>query len=374
MKKWHALILILLLGAIVRIGMVIVPRMQMYTAPYYTENTYKGFEEAFNHSQYRQKNAGIIPDETVYSYAAGAYLRGVDPILINSERAPLGKYLFALSILIFKNDNFIILPFGVLTLVALWLLGTRILRDRWLAVVPVLLLSFEPLFLNQFVYVPLLDIVQLPFILLSLYFFIREEKRGWFWVTALMIGLVMATKTIYTGAVLLSVFGIYLAMTRQYKKIAALCLSIPVSAIIFCLSYVRTFLNGYSFNQFIGFQKWILLYDQSKLLYPFSIWRLVFLNQWQAWWGDFRILHADDWLITWPLFTGVTFMTGILVLVQKMKTFPALSIALLWILLYGIYISLGISSSRFLLPLFPVSYIIATYGISRLVRRIVKYL
>lgn len=345
--------------------MVLVPRIHTYTEPYYSENTYKAYKEAFNHSQYRQKdNPGIIPDETVYSFAAGAYLRGVDPILVNSERAPLGKYLFSLSILFFKNDKFIILPLGVLTLVSLWLLGTQVLRNRWLAFIPVILLSLEPLFLNQFVYVPLLDIVQLPFILLSLYFFIREEKRGWFWVTAGMVGLVMATKTIYTGLLLYSVFAAYLTITRQYKKMLALFLAAPVSGIIVCLSYLRTFLSGYSFYQFLGFQKWILLYDQSKLLYPFSIWRLVFLNQWQAWWGDFRILHAEDWQITWPFFTGVTFAAGILVLVRKLKTFPALSVLMLWILIYGIYISLGISSSRFLLPLFPVSYIIATYAIT----------
>jgi hypothetical protein len=348
--------------------MVIGPRIGLFTEPYYTENTYKGFEQAFNYSQYRQKkNPGIIPDETVYSYAAGAYLHGIDPILINSERAPLGKYLFSLSILFFKNDKLIILPLGLLTLFSLWLLGTQVLRDRWLALVPVILLTLEPLFLNQFVYVPLLDIVQLPFILLSLYFFIREEKRGTFWVTALMVGLVMATKTIYTGLLLFSVFGAYLTITRQYKKILTLFLSVPVFGVIVCLSYMRTFVSGYSFYQFLGFQKWILLYDQSKLLYPFSIWRLVFLNQWQAWWGDFRILRADDWQITWPFFTGATFATGLLVLVRKFKTFPALSVALLWILIYGIFISLGISSSRFLLPFLPVSYIIATYGISKLI-------
>lgn len=366
MKKYlHFIIILLSSLAIVRIGMVIVPRLQTYTVPYYTQNTYKDFENAFNHSQYRQKkNPGIIPDETVYSYAAGAYLRGIDPILINSERAPLGKYLFSLSILLFKNDKLIILPFGLLTLFSLWLLGTRILKDRWLAMIPVILLSFEPLFLNQFVYVPLLDIVQLPFILLSLYFFIREEKHGWFWVTAGMVGLVMATKTIYTGVLLYLVFGVYLAITRQYKKIVHLMLSLPLAGIIVCLSYLRTFISGYSFYQFLRFQKWILLYDQSKLLYPFSIWRLVFVNQWQTWWGDFSILHADDWQITWPLSTGITFATGILVILQKIKTFPAFSVSLLWILIYGIFISLGISSSRFLLPFLPVSYIIATYALT----------
>ena len=363
----HSIILLLLCAAVVRIGMVIVPRIKMYTDPYYTENTYKSLENAFNHSQYRQKkNPGIIPDETVYSYAAGAYLHGIDPILINSERTPLGKYFFSLSILLFKNDKLIILPFGLLTLVALWLLGSLVIGDRWLALIPVVLLSFEPLFLNQFVYVPLLDIVQLPFILLSMYFFIREQKRDWFWVTAVMVGFVMATKTIYTGLLLYTVFGIFLAITHQYKKILTLLLSVPVSGGIFCLSYLRTFISGYSLNQFIGFQKWILLYDQSKLLYPFSIWKLVFLNQWQAWWGDFSILHATDWQITWPFFSGVTFVTGILVLLRKLKTFPALSVTLLWILIYGIFISLGISSSRFLLPFLPVSYIIATYAISRI--------
>jgi hypothetical protein len=359
---WHGIILILLIAAVVRIATVIVPRIKMYTEPYYTEYTYKTLEMAFNSSQYRQKdNPGIIPDETVYSYAAGAYLRGVDPILINSERAPLGKYFFSLSILLFHNDITIILSFGLLTLVALWFLGTQILQDRWLAIIPVAILSFEPLFLNQFQYVPLLDIVQIPFIMFSMYFFIREEKHGTFWITSGMVGLVMATKTIYTGLLLFSVFGIYLAMTRQYKKILYLLLSMPVSVILFCLSYLRTFLSGYSLYQFFGFQKWILQYDQSKLLYPLSIWRLVFVNQWQAWWGDFRILRADDWQITWPIFTGLTFLTGVLVILRKVKTFPGLSVALLWILAYGIFISLGISSSRFLLPLLPVCYIIGTF-------------
>jgi len=364
---WHAIIIVLTCLAVVRIGMVVVPRMHRYTVPYYTEETYKDLEDAFNHSQYRVKNSGVIPDETVYSYAAGAYLHGIDPILVNSERAPLGKYFFSLSILLFKNDTFIILPFGLLTLVALWLLGNQVLRDRWLALIPVIILSFEPLFLNQFIYVPLLDIVQIPFILLSLYFFIREEKSGRFWVTSAMVGLVMATKTIYTGLLLYSVFGVYLAITRQYKKILYLLFSSAISVIIFCLSYLRTFLSGYSFYQFIGFQKWILQYDESKLLYPFSIWRLVFVNQWQAWWGDFSILRADDWRITWPIFTGATFLTGILVVLRKLKTFPALSIALLWIVIYGVFISLGISSSRFLLPLLPVCYIIGIFGISRLI-------
>lgn len=370
MKKFLPNIIAVLLCAIAifRIGMVITKNFKRYVEPSYTESVYKGYEYAFNHSQYRQKkNPGIIPDETVYSYAAGAYLHGIDPILVNSERAPLGKYIFALSIVLFRNDSFFIPFFGLLTLVSVWLLGVSVLGNPLLAFIPPVILSFEPLFLNQLATVPLLDIVQLPFIFLSLYFFIREEKTQKFFITSIMIGLAAATKTLYTAFLLYAVFVLYFVCNKKFNRIIALCEWGILSAVIFCLSYTRTFISGYSIRQFLGFQKWILLYDQSKLLYPFSIWRLVFLNQWQAWWGDKRILHADDWQATWPLTTGLTFILGLLVLLRKIRVPTPLQVCFLWILVYGLFISMGISSSRFLLPFLPVSYIISLYAIKLLV-------
>src|SRR3989344_9424927 len=352
-------ILVLFFYGIYQLLTVIYVNRTSYFSPYYTEEVYKSLESAFDSSQYRIKeNPGIIPDETVYSYAAGAYLHGRDPILINSERTPLGKYIIALFILFFKNDKFVVIPFGLLTLVSIWLLAVQVFKNKIIALLPVTFFCFERLFLDQFIYTPLLDIIHLPFILLTLYFFLQEHKKGSYWITSIMLGFTIATKTVYSGMLLTVVFLTYLLLQKKFDNVLHFILYLPLSFIILLLSYTQTFLHGYTFIDFIGFQKWILLYDKSKLLYPFSIWRLVFLNQWQTWWGDFRLLKADDWNIAWPIFTILTLVLIFLVLVKKIRVTPAISVLCLWFLYYSVYLSLGIASSRFLLPILPIMYML----------------
>lgn len=371
-------ILIFFFSGIYQLASVINAQWISYFSPYYTEEVYKGLESAFDFSQYRKKdNPGIIPDETVYSYAAGAYLHGRDPILINSERTPLGKYFIALSIYALKNDKFIVLPFGFLTLLSVWLLARKVLQNSIVALLPVGLFCFERLFLDQFIYTPLLDIIHLPLILFALYFFLVEYKKGIFLATSMMIGLVIATKTVYSGILLSAVFLSYTLLQKQYKKLLYFLAYLPIAGFILLLSYTRTFLHGYTLIDFIGFQKWILLYDKSKLLYPFSIWRLVFFNQWQTWWGDMSIVKAVDWQFTWPLFTTLTLVSIVLVAKTYKKASSALMILSLWFLYYSVYLSLGIASSRFLLPILPVIYILGFDVIIKLFRTIsarkVKY-
>lgn len=336
--------------------------------PIYTENLYHTLEDLYNQSQYRQKNpTSFIPDHTVFRYAAGAYLRGVDPILINSEHTPLGKYFIALSIFIFHNDGTIIIVFALLTLYALWLLGRSVFKDSLWTLVPLVVFSSEPLYLDQIRIAPMLDIIQLPFILFSLYFFLREYKRERFIITAFMLGLVIATKTLIPGILLTGCFLIFLTTKRLFRSVIMLLAYFPISALILILSYIRTFMDGYTFIDFLGFQKWILLYQQSKLLYPFSVWRLIFLNEWQTWWGDQSILQAVDWRITWPLGTGLTVVLVFLVVIRRIRLSPELTLFLLWVGMYGAFLSLGVVSSRFFLPFLPVIYILATYVVRHFV-------
>lgn len=357
-------ILVFFFGGIYQLLSVIYVNWTSYFSPNYTEEVYKGLESAFDSSQYRKKdNPGIIPDETVYSYAAGAYLHGRDPILINSERTPLGKYIIALSILALKNDKFVVLPFGILTLLSVWLLARKVFQNNIIALLPVGLLCFERLFLDQFIFTPLLDIIHLPLILLALYFFLVEYKKGTFWVTSVMIGLVIATKTVYSGILLGLVFLSYTLLQKQFDKLLHFLISLPIAGIILLLSYSQTFLHGYTIIDFIGFQKWILLYDKSKLLYPFSIWRLVFFNQWQTWWGDMSVIKASDWQFTWPLFTVLTLLSILSVAKNYRKAPPAVMVLSLWFLFNSAYLSLGIASSRFLLPILPVIYILGFNGV-----------
>ncbi len=358
--------ILLIVVSLWNIGSVIIPQYKMYSDPYYTDNVYKSLENAFNNSQYRLKNpTAFIPDEIVFSYAAGAYLRGIDPIYINSEHTPLGKYILALSIALFKNDKFVVVPFGFFTLCMVWLLSSTLIKNKALAFFPVALLSFEKLFLDQLRFVPLLDIIQLPFVFLTMILFILEEKKQRFIFTPISLGFVMATKTVVPAILLTTCFVMYFLLYKQHKLLLRFFLTLPLSITILILSYTKTFLDGYTVWDFYKFQKWIFLYQKSKLIFPFSVWRLIFLNQWQAWWGSMAILRADDWQFTWPLFTSLSFITLILKLFKKLKENSVLTLLLLWFLVYSAFLSLGVVSSRFFLPYFPVAFIIGTYLIEQ---------
>lgn len=338
-----------------------------YTEPYFTEAIHKNLENVFNRSQYRQKNpTALIPDETVFSYAASAYLRGTDPILINSEHTPLGKYFLAASIYIFRNDRTIMLFFAALTLFSVWLLSRALLGDTVVALVPVAVFAFEQLFMDQLRYVPLQDIIQLPFIFFALVAFLSEWKRGKYPKTAMFIGLVMAIKTIVPAILLIGVYMVFFAWRRKVNEVLKLFVWLPLSLVIFLLSYTRTFMSGYSVAEFIGFQKWIFLYQKSKLLFPFSAWRLIYLNQWQAWWGDFSILKADDWRATWAIGTTFTAVYAMYSSVKRVRLSDATLLLFLWTLAYAIFLSLGVVSSRFFLPYLPVVYVLGTAFVVRL--------
>lgn len=355
------------LGIITRnILMAFSPNIPSYFQPVYTDSLYHTLEDLYNNSQYRQKNpTALIPDNTVFRYAAGAYLRGIDPIYINSEHTPLGKYFIALSIFLFRNDATIIIFFALLTLFVVWLLGITLLQSTLWAVLPMLLFSSEPLFLDQIRVAPMLDVIQLPFILLTLYFFIREYPKKRFIFTALMIGFVIATKSVVPGILLVVCLVLFLSTQRLFKSALIFFAYLPFSALILIASYTRTFLNGYTFFQFFGFQKWIFLYQQSKLIHPFSVWKLLLFNQWQVWWGDQRILKSAEWQVWWPFFTALLVISIALVITRKMKIVPSFLLLLVWCTVYLTFLSLGVVSSRFLMPVLPVMYILGVYTLKQ---------
>lgn len=355
---------------IFNIGSITLNPKSHYFDPYYTEGYFKRVEYLYDHSQYRQKNpTSIIADEVVFRYASGAYVRGVDPILINSEHTPLGKYFIGLSYNLFQSDAQVIVLFGVLTLTSFWFLSKQILKSNAWSILPLTFFSFQSLFLNQFRVTPLLDIIQLPFILLAFVVFLYEKDKDRFFWTAFVLGLIAATKTIVPAILLIACFCCFFIVERRFKSIFNLFLWLPVSLIILVGSYTRIFLDGYTIVDFFKFQKWIFLYQQSKLIYPLSFWRLTLLNQWQTWWGDSHIMKVDDWSFFWPILVLMPFIT---LLFYKIKRVPLRSperLLLIWALIYEVFLSLGITATRFLLPLLPALYILLFFVLQKLVKR-----
>lgn len=353
---------------------VVIPRVSYYFSPYYTEQTYRAYEQAFLSSQYRVKeHPAIIPDETLFSYVSGAYVRGMDPILANSEHTPLGKYLIGLSIILLKNDRFPSLLFYIVTLLSVYLLAHLVLKNRLFSLVSVLLVEIDVLIQNQIVIAPLLDIIQLPFILFTLYAFTRESEQNTYFKTAVLMAVTAATKTVVPAILLLGTFLTFFAIRKEVRKIVPFLYFMPVTAILFVATYARTFLSGYSFFDFLGFQKWIFLYQSSKLIYPFSSLRLLFLNQWQTWWGTHAVVAAVDWSILWPLSTVSSIIAGIVVFLQRGRTEKTVILLLLWVGIYQAFLSLGVVSSRFFLPVLPVQYILTVWFIQFVFKHLIGY-
>ncbi len=303
-----------------------------------------------------------MPDETLFSYVSGAYLRGMDPILANSEHTPLGKYMIAVSIYFLHNDRFPTLVFGVLSGVSIWLVGSMALGSSTLALIPVLIITLDRLFTNQLIIAPLLDIIQLPFIFFALAAFIHERQSGKYIFTAVSIGTVIATKTVVPGILLVGCMGLFLLLRKDIRGAVTFSLWLPIAFLVLLLSYTRTFMSGYTFWDFLKFQKWIFLYQGSKLIYPFSSLRLLLFNQWQTWWAGNKIVSAVDWSILWPISTVSSVGVGIWMAVRKTWANKMLSLLLLWIVVYQLFLCLGVVSSRFFLPLLPAQYILLTYG------------
>src|SRR4030042_4934961 len=142
MKKYLPFILTALI-AFIFLGQVFVSR-EMYL---------KKYDADFWQTRYEQSGwakgweaPGTIGDAELYAYAGWRQIKGDDPTKINTEMPPLGKYFLGLSILVFKNQFFASLLFGILLLLTTFLISRKVIKDFSWALVPVLFLSLDKLF------------------------------------------------------------------------------------------------------------------------------------------------------------------------------------------------------------------------------------
>lgn len=327
------------------------------------ESRYEDLKAMYYSSQYMKKQKpAIIPDETLESFAAGAFLKGMNPILIVHDQPPLGRYITAFSIYLFDNPNTIILGLLLLSLIGIYLVAYEVFKNATLSVIPMGLFANESLFLNKFHYIPLLEPIQLPFIIFALFFFIKGVKSKknlrWFLLTSFMLGFVISIRFFVLGGVLVVVMLFYLFIfQRDRKTLFKFLLSLPLALFVLIASYTRTIQLGYSVFSVFGIQKYILTYHKSKFVLPFTFWDLLLFNRWHTWWGNYAISFDPEWTILWPLFTILSFLSVVLSFIKKIKLSSAEIIVLLWIIAYSLMLSAGYTSTRYFLPLTPFLYI-----------------
>lgn len=323
-----------------------------------------------------------MPDEIFRSFAGGAFLKGLNPIMITHDHPPLGNYMIAASILIFDNPRTLMIPILVLIILGVYLLSKQAIKNSLLALIPLGIFINESLFTNKMVYAPLIEPIQLPFILFAFYFFIRalqEEKYiRWFVLTSFFLGIVISTRFFVTGGVMVFCMVLYLLYENRGidKKLIYFILTLPLSLVVLVLSYTRTMMDGYSVIQVFKIQKYILAYHKSKFILPFSFWDLILFNRWHTWWGDWGISSDHQWLISWPISVVLTFAYFILGLFKKVSLNRAEKIFILWLGTYTLTLSTGFSSTNYFLPIIPFFYILAVSFIYKvyvfLFHRIIK--
>ena len=337
---------------------------------------FPALEKTYLSSQYVNKHPeGWVPDEIVGLYAGGKLITGTNPVLIIPDSPPLGKYLIGLSALIFNNGNIATLMAGILSLVLMYLVGMQILRSKLLTLLPIFFLSFESIFKNQFVYVPLLDIFQLVFLLAGFYFFnkflVLKNNNLSIILSMLFLGFFISTKFFITGLVILIAYYLVVILNKDIKRFFYLTIFFPLSILILLLTYIRVFAFEYNLHSFLGIQKWIFLYHKSQLILPLSIWPLLLLNKWYVWFGNKPVISDGQWSITWPIITIISIITAIFYVFKKISKNLNIEILLAWFIFYMVFFSFGQISSRYFVILIPILYIISIFGIKEFARKLI---
>lgn len=338
-------------------------------------NQYESLRSVYGSSQYMQKkNPGIIPDETLTMFIGGIFLKGINPILVVHDHPPLGRYIISLSIFLFDNPHTIIIFLSLLSILGVFLIARSVLSNIFVSLIPVGIFINEPLFLGKFTYSPVLESIQLPFIIFALYFFIKvvtsKKYIVWCIFTSLSLGFVISTRFFILGAAELSSMILYFLLQRRIdKKIIAFFLSLPLSLLVLVLSYIKTIEAGYSIMQVFSIQKYIYFYHQSKFIIPFSYWDLLLFNRWHTWWGDGAIITDPQWIVAWPIFTFLTAALVVAVILKKITVGVSEKVLLLWIFSYSVLLSIGTTTTRYFLPLLPFLYILGFDFIVRIWER-----
>jgi len=331
------------------------------------------WEQRFLDSQWvNPKSIRPIGDHGLYMWAGWAYVHGENPILINPEMPPLGKYLIGSGLVLTNRPAIVGLFFSLTLLASLFLLSKEVLRKDSLALIPVALFSLERIYRNSIVYT-MLDNIQLTVLLLA-FLFILKAERNWKWLilASLCIGGVISTKFYATGILVSASVIAYYVVTKRFSLLAKFLLVMPLIGLVHMVSYWRFFMLGNSIREYLGTQKWIFkFYQAGSPSVPLgSYWRLVFFNQWRVWWGpawgEFYILKAKEWNPLWPLNGLVTI--GLLLSFLK-KTFglwvsnkkiiiPSYFLLLSWLGIYSMFLTMIGGWPHYMLLFLPFSNIL----------------
>ena len=316
----------------------------IYTIPY----DYQYFARRYADSQYPRSSLGtyIISDYDLYSYAGYYYITGGEVSRVNFENPPLGKYLIGLSVVLFKNQLAVNIFYVIFYLVVTYCLGIAILKDRTVASLAVLFLSFDP-YISQALFVPMLDFVSGLFFLCGLLFFIRARSFWDYAVSSGLFGMSIASKFFPFFIIAAFCFIAYQILRRRDKLFPYLG-SLPLTAIIYLASYFEFFRRN-SFFDFFRYQWWVIRWRMGNPAVLGNAFRTIFTGSFKPWWITAETSHSytSEWSLFIPFMVGGAILSIFFI---KNKLFRYLY---LFVWIYLIYINVGTEGGlKYLAPFY----------------------
>ncbi len=310
---------------------------------------YKTWENKYDKSQWViPQSKTEISDEDLYIYVGSKLVQGYNPTLANVETPPLGKYLIGFSETIFGNIGIYGIIFSALSLILFFVFNKKLFKTNLLSAVPVLFLAIDPIFREQ-IGVSLLDAQYLCMLLLT---FILVLNRKYL-LAASAIGLFMATKSPFiTGVLYVSIFGFFiLKKDFDFKKYMLMPV---ITLLVYSLIYIKFFLLGHSYLDFLRVQKFVVHFYQTGVSAPKgAVFPLLLSGYWFTWFN--KNGFVKDWSILWPISFGLSLLAGFKLWREK-KIPDELLLPGIWLIFYFIFLIFVPVFSRYLLLALPFMY------------------
>ncbi len=336
------------------------------------------YEKKYNNSQYViPQSKTPISDEELLSYAGFKYATGLNPILINSDHPPFGKYLIGWFTLLTGNNRVVSLFFGGGVIILLCSIIFFLTQSYLLTALGLFMLSVDSIFLDQLLYSPVLDIIHVFFLLLFFLFFLfwlKNKCNVLIISMGLTLGAFASTKLYFPALILLAYTTVFLLLIRKSIKlvITFFCTNLVIGFIFYMMTYTSFFLHGNSLRGFFGAQKWIFLFWKNNSIntgaYFGNMLPLILFNRWRVWWGTQKYIPFVHWTLFWPAFFSIGFIASVWFVYQyatsmrlkknklKQADQPELFLSL-WIIIATIYLMFIPISPRYLMIIFFPMYI-----------------
>ena len=344
---------LILLAIIVRLVFLFSSNSSLYTQPF----DIKILEDKYFNSSYilGDKADFTLSDADLYAVEGNMLVNhSKDLEKLTPGHPPLGKYIIGLSQKLFGNPYVFQFVSFTLVLFVFFLISNSLFLT--------LVLSFEPLLVSQ-VDKTLLDIHLLFFHLTTIYFFLSFVKQkpsnflfgafSWFF-----LGLSFATKFFPVSLPLTGALIIYIVFLRDFKKFTRFFVTLPGVGIAFILGHLTYFIHHPSIISFVKYFRYqINWWAGSPQVAPFSVFKIIFQNQWPTWWGS-GVIKIKEWWIGWPTLTLLSLFSY-----QDGFLFLYLIISLIFLSFQAVF-------PRHLLPILPIIYLLAYGTINKLWQKV----